>query len=125
MFCILFLMAALDRLVAPDQIRFDAVIVLLMVIAYKSIKLPNMITNILAFFGKHSMNIFLFHTFIFYMWFQDIIYITRNPLVIFFELLTSCLLISVVLESIKKLIRFDTVIFKIQNINIDKIIKHK
>lgn len=69
------------------------------------------------------MNIFLFHTFIFYMWFQDIIYITRNPLVIFLELLISCLLISVVLESIKKLIRFDTLIVKIQNINIEKIIK--
>lgn len=123
MLCILFLMAALDRLVAPDKISFDAVIVLLMVIAYKSIKLPNMTTNALAFLGKHSMNIFLFHTFIFYMWFQDIIYITRNLLVLFLELLISCLLISVVLDSIKKLIRFDTVILKNQNINIEKIIR--
>ena len=110
-------MAALDRLVAPDKIRFDAVIVFLMVIAYKSIKLPEMVSKVLEFFGRHSMNIFLFHTFIFYMWFKDIIYITRNPLIIFLELLSVCLRISVILESIKKIIRFDSIIVKIQNIN--------
>lgn len=113
---ILFLMAAFDRLVSPDKLRFDAVIVFLMVMAYKSINLPDIIKNALAFLGKHSMNIFLFHTFIYYMWFRDIIYVTRNPLVIFLELLTACLLISVILESIKKLIGFDSVIVKIQNI---------
>lgn len=94
-----------------------------MVMAYKSIDLPESITKALAFFGKHSMNIFLFHTFIYYMWFSDIIYITRNPFIIFLELLASCLLISVLLEGIKKLIRFDTVIAKMQNINTEKIIK--
>lgn len=94
-----------------------------MVMSYKSINLPDVMVKALAFLGKHSMNIFLFHTFIYYMWFQDIIYITRNPLVIFLELLTACLLISVFLESIKKLIRFDTLIARIQNINTEKKIK--
>lgn len=121
--CVLFLMAAFDRLVAPDKLRFDAVIVILMVMSYKFINLPDVTTKALAFLGKHSMNIFLFHTFIYYMWFQDIIYITRNPFVIFLELLASCLLISVLLESIKKLIRFDTLIARIQNINTEKKIK--
>lgn len=87
-----------------------------MVMAYKSINLPDIIKNALAFLGTHSMNIFLFHTFIYYMWFRDIIYVTRNPLVIFLELLSACLLISVILESIKKLIGFDSLIVKIQNI---------
>lgn len=110
-------MAALDRIVAPDKLRFDAVIVFLMIIAYKSIKLPETVTKVLAFFGRHSINIFLFHTFIFYMWFEEIIYITRNPLIIFLELLSVYLIISVILESIKKIIRFDSIIVKIQNIN--------
>ena len=109
-------MAALDRIVVPDKLRFDAVIVFLMVIAYKSIKLPEMVSKVLEFFGRHSMNIFLFHTFIFDMWFKDIIYITRNPFIIFLELLSVCLIISVILESIKKMIRFDSIIVKIQNI---------
>ena len=109
-------MAVLDRLVSPDKIRFDAVIVVLMIIAYKSIKLPEMVTKVLAFFERHSMNIFLFHTFILDMWFKDIIYITRNPFIIFLELLSLCLIISVILESIMKMIRFDSIIVKIQNI---------
>lgn len=95
-----------------------------MVMAYKSISIPEAIAKALAFLGKHSMNIFLFHAFIFYMWFSDIIYATRNPLTIFLELLTVCLLISVVLERIKNMVKFEALIGKIQNIDITKIIKH-
>lgn len=121
LFCLLFLIAAFDRLVAPDKLRFDTVIVLLMVIAYKSIYIPEAIAKALEFLGKHSMNIFLFHTFIFYMWFRNFIYASRNPLIIFLELLIACLLISIVLECVKKLIRFDNLIANIQKINMKKI----
>ena len=57
--------------------------------------------------GKHSMNIFLFHTFIFYYWFTDYIYITRNPVLIFLELLAVCWLISVCLERLKQVTGFN------------------
>lgn len=56
----------------------------------------------MSFLGKHSMNIFLFHTFIFVFWFQDFIYCSRNPIVIFFTLLFICIPISMLLEWIKK-----------------------
>ena len=56
----------------------------------------------MAFLGKHSMNIFLFHTFIFYFWFQNIIYASRNPIIIFFTLLAICIPISIVLEWMKR-----------------------
>lgn len=92
-----------------------------MVIAYKSIYIPEAIAKALEFLGKHSMNIFLFHTFIFYMWFRNFIYASRNPLIIFLELFIACLLISIVLECVKKLIRFDTLIANIQKINMKKI----
>lgn len=63
---------------------------------------PKWVSAIFESLGKHSMNIFMFHTFIYYYWFRDYIYITRNPLIIFIELLGICWLISVVLEFIKK-----------------------
>lgn len=56
--------------------------------------------------GKHSMNIFLFHTFIFLYWFREYIYISRNPLLIILSLLISCYLISVIIEIAKNKIGF-------------------
>lgn len=70
------------------------------------IKLPEWLSGVMANLGKHSMNIFLFHTFIFLYWFRDYIYITRNPLLIFLSLLLSCWIISVVIEFIKNIIGF-------------------
>ena len=70
------------------------------------IKLPKWLDAVMENLGKHSMNIFLFHTFIFSQWFRDWIYITRNPLLIFLSLLLSCWIISVVIEFIKNKIGF-------------------
>lgn len=70
------------------------------------LQVPKLIRGIFESLGKHSMNIFMFHTFIFYYWFRDLIYITRNPLIIFIELLGICWIISVVLEFIKNKIGF-------------------
>ena len=58
----------------------------------------------LAFIGRHSMNIFLFHTFIFYYFFPNFFYSFRIPGVIFFVLLVVCLVVSVALEKLKSLV---------------------
>ena len=70
------------------------------------IRLPKWFSSVMENLGKHSMNIFLFHTFIFLYWFRDYIYITRNPLLIFLSLLLSCWIISVAIEFIKNKIGF-------------------
>lgn len=80
----------------------DGLIMLMLVMTYMSIKWPDWILTTMAFLGKHSMNIFLFHTFIFSHWFKDFIYSSRNPFIIFFLLLGICVIISVFLEQIKK-----------------------
>lgn len=64
--------------------------------------LENWIGHIFVELGKHSMNMFLIHTFIFYFWFRDYIYITRDPLLIFLSLLLTSYLVSLVIEWIKK-----------------------
>lgn len=62
----------------------------------------NYFTRFLELCGKHSFNIFLFHTFIFYLYFSEIIYYPRNPVLIFIWLLAVCLAISVCIEWLKE-----------------------
>ena len=64
------------------------------------------IGNIFENLGKHSMNMFLIHTFFFYFWFSDFVYITRNPILIFLTLLLFSYVASVIIEWIKKKIGF-------------------
>lgn len=62
---------------------------------------------VLSFIGKHCMNIFLFHTFIFSLWFSSFIYGPRNPLIIYMLLLVICFFISVIIEKGKKIVKFN------------------
>lgn len=59
----------------------------------------------LEWIGKHSFDIFLFHTFIYYYYFSSFIYSFKYPLLIFINLLIICCIISYLLEKIKKSIR--------------------
>jgi peptidoglycan/LPS O-acetylase OafA/YrhL len=63
----------------------------------------------LAFLGEHLYNIFLFHTFIFYFFFQKFIYSFQIPILIFLVLLVLCVGISFLLEMIKKWIGFEKI----------------
>ena len=74
------------------------------------IKAPIWLNKVFESLGKHSMNIFLFHTFIYGYWFSDFIYATRNPLVIFVELMVICYILSVAIEYVKHKIGFYKVI---------------
>lgn len=83
-------------------IMIDCVIALMIYIVYRSMNIPEYFKSIFSFLGKHSMNIFLFHTFIFHFWFKDIVYVSRNPPIILLTLLAICIPISIILEWIKK-----------------------
>ncbi len=95
----------------------DTLVCMLMCFIFAHIALPAWCSRTLQFLGKHSFNIFLFHTFIYYYWFPDLIYASRNPLLIFFALLGSTLFISICLERIKEGIGF----YRFQHYLIDKI----
>lgn len=62
--------------------------------------------EILEFLGKHSLNMFLTHTFIRWIWFKDFTYSLHYAVVIYGFLVISTVLISVLLEGIKKLIHY-------------------
>lgn len=99
---LLMFLYAIGRLFNSYPIMIDCLLTLLIVRCYSMIEWSKTVKRVMAFLGKHSMNIFLFHTFIFSFWFKDFVYASRNPILIFLTLLLSCLVISIVLEQIKK-----------------------
>ncbi len=60
------------------------------------------VKQVLRFFGKHSMNIYFIHSFIYMIIYQEFVYSFRYAGLIFVVLLAICLVYSVCLEGIKK-----------------------
>lgn len=63
--------------------------------------------NVLEFLGKHSANIFFVHTFLYYYWFTYSIYSLGNKFLIYGIVFGGALLISVIMELCKKIVRYD------------------
>ena len=106
--CIIILTTLL-RLLSPNPYWFalDRFLAFEIVLLFTAIKSKiSLIMTILTFIGSHSMNIFMFHTFIYYYYFEDFIYYTRNPLLIFLTLLVVCLILSMGIEYLKKKLHF-------------------
>lgn len=70
---------------------------------------------VLAYLGKHSMNMYMVHTFIFAYFFHDFIYSFQYPIFIFLALLLSSLGVSVVLETLKTQLKFYVLVSRITN----------
>ena len=58
-------------------------------------------SGVLVFLGKHSTNIFMFHTFIL-LYFEKQVYYFRNPFLIYINFIIIVIVISIILEFIKK-----------------------
>lgn len=75
----------------------------IILISLEYIKRIKMLNRFLKFVGNHSFNIFLFHTFIYGMYFREFVYSLKHPLLIWLSLLLMCLNISVLIEKLKLL----------------------
>ncbi len=76
------------------------------------IRIPG-IDKALEFLGKHSMTIFLTHTFMRYNYLTDTIYSFKHFMLIFVIFFAMSLALALVLDFIKKLCKYDTLINKI------------
>lgn len=76
-----------------------------------------LLSRILAFLGKHSANIFLIHTFIYLYFYEEFIYSFKRAGVILMVLLGLSLAVSVVLELVKKGIRYDRLVQRLAGQN--------
>jgi len=70
------------------------------------IQLSAPLQKVFAWLGTHLFNIFLFHSFLFYYFWADWFYSWKHPVLIFLALLLVSLGVSIVLEFVKKGIRF-------------------
>jgi peptidoglycan/LPS O-acetylase OafA/YrhL len=92
------------RVILPFRFVFDSFVILFIVAIYKKFVSMGLGVGFLELLGKHSFNIFLFHTFIYSIYFPNLIYWSKNPVLIYLTLLSACLIISVILDNIKRLI---------------------
>lgn len=91
-----------------DSTRADTVFGILLILwTTEWVVFSPLAKKVFEFVGVHSFNIFLFHTFIYYYYFPDFIYSFHYPVLIFAVLLGICLVISVGIERLKKMIGFD------------------
>ena len=80
---------------------------------YDVISYIPVISHCLKFLGKHSMNIFLTHTFIYLYFHPDFIYSFRNSWTILSVLLGLSLLVSIVIEIFKKITGYNKLVSKL------------
>lgn len=120
--CLYLLLLSLTILQRHKGILFTGVNIdaffglLIIMIGYEYISNSKILNYCILLIGKHSFNIFLFHTFIFY-YFSSFIYWSDSPVLIFFTLLFSCLAISVLLENLKDFIKFNSFQLWVTDIN--------
>ena len=73
------------------------------------------LNKLLELLGKHSMNLFLLHSFIIVYYFKDEIYSLENIWIILLGSFLVTFLISVIIEWTKKILHFNESINKLQN----------
>lgn len=108
-----FLVACLYRFKSGRAYLWDAAITSIGVFLYSMLNIKPAVIKVMTFIGKHSSNIFMFHTFIYSYYFHNFIYWSRNPLLIILTLLSSCILISMLIEWLKKRLHFYSLLQKI------------
>ena len=101
---------------STHNLFIDSWLTLLIYVIYLNMNISQNAKKIMQILGKHSFNIFLFHTFIYYYWFRNLLYSLNNPILIFLTLLVVTLVISVGMELVKNYIGY----YKLQTRIINK-----
>ena len=81
---------------------FHAFYVYAFIALFLNINRPEFLDKVLAFLGKHSMNMWMIHSWFCYYLFKDFIYGFRYPLLILIVLLTVSLISSMLVDMICK-----------------------
>lgn len=65
------------------------------------------LSTVLEFLGTHSGSIFMFHTFIYYYYFEKFVYSFKYSLLIYVIFIVVCAIISVIINYLKKVSRYN------------------
>jgi len=96
---------------------------LLILFVFELIVSFKVVDKALGFLGEHLFNVFLFHTFIFNYYWGSFIYSFKYPLLIFVVLLTSCIVISLMIEQLKRLVYFNKLTGNARKLQITSVIE--
>lgn len=99
-----------------DFYVYDALIMVTGAYVYQHIGGFDKVKNVLAFFGKYSMDMFLIHGFFYKWWMHDIVYATKNPFIIYITLVAISLIVAIVIEKTKQVIGFNRLINNLRSL---------
>ena len=101
---------SLDGVSKPSYFRyvgFDLFALLLCGFLFEFVLPLRPLRFLLAFLGRHSANIFMLHTFLYSRFFPDFYYDLEEPELIFGMLLATSLGVSIAIEGLKALLRYN------------------
>ena len=104
---VMILLCCTYRMHSSYTVLWETIICAWGVFLYKQNSHVRIISDALSFLGRHSFNIFLFHTFIYLYYFHNLVFWSSNPIVIFLTLLAVCIIISIFIEFLKTVLKFD------------------
>lgn len=85
--------------------RYNFAYAIGLIVCFQLMPIPSIIKWLLALLGKHSMNIWMIHTWLCYYLFPGFIYSFKNPILIFLVLTTTSFMVSVMVNFIINTIR--------------------
>jgi len=100
----LILLISIERSYGPIAgTKIDWLFAFVIIVFISSLALNSkLLSTVLRFLGKHSYNIFLFHTFIYHYYWKEFIYSFQFPILIFIVLINISLIISILIDKIKQ-----------------------
>lgn len=109
----IFLMAYLRR-IGGNSVKYDTLFALSIILfSYLVLSRIKFISYLLDCLGKHSGTIFMFHTFIYYLYFSDFIYWFKYSPIIYIVMIALCYFIVIVIKYLKKLVKYDNFVNKL------------
>lgn len=85
-----------------DKMNLDYLFAPIFIIASNNIVKSLSLDKFFAFFGKHSTNMWLMHSFFCYQYFQKLVYYPRIPIIILIWLIILCITCSSIIMYIRK-----------------------
>lgn len=97
------------------EIRYGVIPVFVILYLYEYVVDVPLINKVLQYLGKHSLNVFLIHQFIRTNYLNDFVYSFKHFIIIGVVLLLTSLIVSIFIELLKKCLKYDLLINKLQN----------
>ena len=94
----------------PEFIKFSFLSIFIVLFVFEFLYRVPVISHILIFIGKHSANLFMIHTFFYAYYFSSFYYSFRHPVLILLVLLITTIPVSMLIQFLKKITRYNDLV---------------